>query len=38
MITLDETQMATIDDPRLSTIQESGQHNIFIDSDFCVIL
>ena len=38
MVTLDETQMATIDDPGLSTIQESGQHNSFIDTDVLVFL
>ena len=31
MIMLDETEVATIDDPELSTIQESGQHNSFVD-------
>ena len=36
MITLDERQMATIDDPGLSTIQESGQNNSFIDTGVCV--
>ena len=37
MITLDETQMATIDDPGLSTMQLSEcQYNSFIDTDFRV--
>ena len=36
MITLDEMQMAMIDDPGLSTIQENGQHNSFIYTDFRV--
>ena len=31
MILLDETEVATLDDPELSTIQESGQHNSFVD-------
>ena len=30
MITLDETQMATIDDPGLGTIQESGRRRVCI--------
>ena len=38
MMTLDKTQMATIDDPGLRTIQESGQHNSFKDTDFRVFL
>ena len=38
MIALDETQLATTDDSGLSTIQESGQHNSFIDTAFCVFL
>ena len=38
MVTLDEAHMATIGDPGLSTIQESGQHNSFVDIDFNVFL
>ena len=38
MVTLDEAQMATIDDPGFSTIQKSGQHNSFVDIDFRVFL
>ena len=30
MVMLDETEEATLDDPGLSTIQESGQHNSFV--------
>ena len=33
MVMLDETEVATIDDPGRSTIQESGQHNSFVDID-----
>ena len=33
MVMLDETEMATIDDPGLSTMQESGQHSSFVDID-----
>ena len=40
MVSLDEAQMTMIGDPRLSTIQENGQHNCFVDIsclslDFC---
>ena len=38
MVMLDETEVATIDDPGLSTIQESGQHNSFVDIDLRVFL
>ena len=37
MMMLDETQMAMID-PGLSTTQDSGQHNSFIDTDFLFLL
>ena len=36
MVILDETEVATIDDPGFSTIQESGQHNSFVDIDLRV--
>ena len=38
MVMLDETEVATIDDPGLSTIQESGQHNSCVDIDLRVFL
>ena len=38
MVTLDEAQMATIDDAGLSTIQESRQHNSFVDNGVRVFL
>ena len=39
MVTLDEAQVVVmIGDPGLSTIQESGQHNSFVDIDLCVFL
>ena len=33
MVMLDETEVATIDDPGRSTTQENGQHNSFVDID-----
>lgn len=36
--TLVEAQMATVGDPGLSTLQESGQRSSFEDADLCVFL
>ena len=36
MVTPEQAQMATIGDPGLRTIQESGQHNGFVDIEFLV--
>ena len=38
MVTLGEAQMAMIGDPGRGTIQESGQHNSFVDIDFRIFL
>ena len=38
MVMLDETEVATIDDPGRSPIEESGQHNSFVDIDLLVFL
>ena len=35
---LDEAQMATIGDPGLSSVYESGQHNSFVDNEVRVFL